>query len=131
LITEKRTSFNAKIVKLKLNLNPHAWHPPTDLLETEDSFIIRTEIAGMSASDFSVNIDEDFVTIIGKRSLTNRKCAFHRMEILYGDFTVRIALPDEVDVDAVSAEYDTGFLTIFLPKAKTHLIKLDDHLERK
>ena len=30
------------------------WHPPTDVYETEDDFIVKVEIAGMRDEDFTV-----------------------------------------------------------------------------
>ena len=121
----KENKFSAKFVNLKLTVHPHAWRPPTDLFEMEKEFIIRIEIAGMSEKDFTVNIDKSTITVFGKRSLMNHKCAYHRMEIQYGDFRTIIELPGIVDSEGASAEYDNGFLTILLPKALPKNVKIN------
>jgi len=110
--------FTARILKLEITPHIHAWHPPTDMFETESEFIIRVEIAGMAEKDFSINYDQNNLIILGKRTTLDTKCAYHRMEILYGDFSSHIELPDKVDISKANADYENGFLTIRIPKAK-------------
>ena len=116
---EKRGAiFTARILKLEITPHSHAWHPPTDMIETESGFIVRVEIAGMTENDFSVNYDKNTLVILGKRPTFDTKCAYHRMEILYGDFSTHIELPEEANISKASADYENGFLTIHVPKAK-------------
>jgi HSP20 family protein len=127
---EKRvTVFSARILKLEITPHSHAWHPPSDLFETETGYIVRIEIAGMSENDFSVNYDKNSLVVLGKRSTSDAKCAYHRMEILYGDFSTRIQLPDEADLSHANAEYENGFLTIHIPKAKPVNINITSEKE--
>ena len=127
---EKRgTIFIARILKLEITPHSHAWHPPTDMFETESGFIVRVEIAGMTENDFSVNYDKNILVILGKRPTYDTKCAYHRMEILYGDFSTHIQLPDDADVRKASAEYENGFLTIHVPKAKSVNINITSEKE--
>ncbi len=115
---KKNGLFIARVLKLEITPHSHAWHPPTDIIEAESGFIVRVEIAGMAEHDFSINYDNSTLIILGKRSSFDTKCAYHRMEILYGDFSAYVQLPDVADVRKASAEYDNGFLTIFVPKIK-------------
>ena len=127
---EKRgTIFTARILKLEITPHSHAWHPPTDMFETETGFIVRVEIAGMAENDFSVNYDKNTLVILGKRTTLDTKCAYHRMEILYGDFSTHIQLPDKADISKASAEYENGFLTIQIPKAKPVNINITSEKE--
>ena len=64
---KKGTLFTARILKLEITPHSHAWHPPTDMFETESGFIVRVEIAGMTENDFSVNYDKNSLVILGKR----------------------------------------------------------------
>ena len=32
----------------------HAWHPPTDVFETDEMVVVRVEIAGMEETDFTI-----------------------------------------------------------------------------
>ena len=113
---KKGTAYTARIMKLELSSHSHAWHPPTDLFETDTEFIIRVEIAGMSENNFSINYDKNVLFVMGKRSTYDSKCAYHRMEIPYGEFSTHVQLPKEADIKHASAEYENGFLTIHVQK---------------
>ncbi len=110
--------FRAQILKLEITPHSHAWHPPTDLLETEVEFIIRVEIAGMAENGFSVHYDKNVLLVLGKRPTLDCNCAYHRMEIPYGEFSSAVQLPDEADIRNAIAEYENGFLTIRVPRTK-------------
>ena len=116
--TTKKLRITTRFVNLKINLQQHAWQPPTDLYETEDEYTIRIEIAGMKEDDFTVNYSDRIITVFGKRKQINPKCAYHRLEIPYGEFTTSIQLPENINIKQTVAEYENGFLTITIPKTK-------------
>jgi len=101
---------------LEIRTRSHAWHPPTDLYETEDGYTIRLEIAGMNVEDFFIQYDQSLLVISGRRPMTNQKCAYHRMEIPTGEFISSVELPAQVDINAATAEYENGFLTVQIPR---------------
>jgi len=105
---------------------PHTWHPPTDLYETEEKFIIRVEIAGMNKEEFCVSLENNVLTISGVRPDLPLKRSFHQMEILFGDFKTSIELSSPVDADGVTAEYRDGFLNIHLPKIPPTIIQIKE-----
>jgi HSP20 family protein len=104
--------------------HPHAWRPPTDLYETDDAFVARIEIAGMKKSSLSVSIVDRELTVIGVRQKEDPRAAYHRMEIMYGEFHVHVRLPSTVDENKVSAAYSDGFLTVRMPKRGTRRIQV-------
>jgi HSP20 family protein len=93
------------------------WHPPTDVYETEEKFVVRVEIAGMKESDFSVSFDQHILSVSGIRQEVSEKRAFHQMEIYFGEFTTEIEILSPIDVENMSGEYRDGFLKITLPKS--------------
>lgn len=101
---------------LEIRTRTHAWHPPTDLFETEDGYTIRLEIAGMNVEDFSIQYNQNLLVVSGRRPMANQKCAYHRMEIPTGEFIASVELPAKVDINAATAEYENGFLTIQVPR---------------
>jgi HSP20 family protein len=102
----------------QLGVHSYAWSPPTDVYETEASFVVRVEIAGMRQADFTINVDESYLVISGIRSEAADRRAYHQMEIRFGDFTSSVELPFGLDVGKTQAEYEDGFLTVVLPKLK-------------
>ena len=113
------------IVNIKVNPRPHAWNPPTDLLESDNSFIVRLELAGLNIDDLTISIEKKIITIIGRRETSFKNCAYHRMEIPFGDFRAKVELPAQVTSSDAEAEYENGFLSIVLPKAKPKQVKIE------
>lgn len=99
------------------NQQSRSWRPATDIYETDDNVMVLVEIAGVSENDFSVSMDRNVLNIQGVRtSPLDERRAVHQMEIPFGEFTVEIVFPMEVDLNNVSATYNNGFLKIVLPK---------------
>ncbi|HTX91128.1 MAG TPA: Hsp20/alpha crystallin family protein [Anaerolineales bacterium] len=102
----------------QVGVHSYEWSPPTDVYETEASFVIRVEVAGMREADFTIDVQDNFLVISGMRSDTPERRAYHQMEIRYGEFSSAIELPLGVDVSRTEAEYEDGFLNVILPKIK-------------
>ncbi len=111
-------------VAWRLSIRSHIWRPPTDLYETENSYVARVEIAGVIEADISIHFCNTSLTITGIRPDTAERRAFHQMEINYGQFRSDIEIPGPVAGDQIQAEYHNGFLTITLPKALPKPINL-------
>ena len=111
------SSFLIQVTNLEISSRPHAWHPPTDLFETEKEYTIRLEVAGMKNDDFTIQYGKNILSISGRRPLLSARCAYHRMEISSGEFQSSVQLPENINVDQATAEYSQGFLTIKIPKA--------------
>ncbi len=92
------------------------WSPPTDVYETEKSYIVRVEIAGMREEDFQVALEDYTLHISGFRPDSSTHRAYHQMEIRFGKFSTSVALPNPVNIEHSRAEYKDGFLTVTLPK---------------
>jgi HSP20 family protein len=100
----------------QVRLQSHLWSPPTDVFETEGDYVVRVEVGGMRQQDFSIQLENNLLTISGTRRDTPERRAYHQMEVRFGEFGTVIGLPGPVDADRTRAEYEDGFLTVFLPK---------------
>jgi len=96
----------------------HVWSPPTDEYETDESYIVLVEIAGMRDDDFEVSLENNTLLISGTRSDFLERRAYQQMEIRFGKFATSVNLPGPINIEQARAEYQDGFLTIVLPKAK-------------
>lgn len=109
---------------MQLKMNPHIWRPPTDVFETEDSVIVRVEVAGMQDEDFTVELNGRLLAIHGFRQDIQERRAYHQMEIRFGEFQIDLEILVPVDSEGVEAIYENGFLRIVLPKAQPHRVSL-------
>ncbi len=101
------------------------WHPPTDVYERQERLIVVVEIAGMRDGDFSVTLQGQTLTISGQRQrMTMEDCAYHQLEIPYGEFRTEVTLPWPVARDEVTANYRDGFLRVELPHAPAQKIQI-------
>lgn len=115
---ESAQEFYSGIVNWQLASNNNIWTPPCDFLETNDSYIVRVEVAGMNEKDFEITAYHHRLKIHGRRFDNSDFTTFHQMEIYFGDFNIELDLPSNILLDKASAEYCNGFLLITLPKSK-------------
>ena len=101
------------------------WSPPTDIYETEESFVVRVEIAGMRDEDLEVAVEDNTLMISGSRPDLNERRAYYQMEIRFGKFEVAIEIPVPIDMDRAISEYKDGFLMINLPKRDPGQIEVE------
>ena len=119
LIKDHKTesSFSGiRAIGWDVSLHSLAWNPPTDVYETDASFIVRVEVAGMRQSDFTIDVENNFLVISGVRMESPERRAYHQMEIRFGEFSSSVEVPAGVDVSKAEADYEDGFLNVFLPK---------------
>ena len=102
----------------------HAWRPPTDVYETDESVVVRVEVAGMKETDFSISLADRVLIITGIRQDPIPKVAYHQMEIRYGDFRAEVFLHWAVEQEDIVATYSDGFLQVALPKASARRVRV-------
>ena len=101
------------------------WQPATDVYETRDRYFICVELAGVQPNAVDlVCPSRNRIVITGSRNSPRPAgiegpLSVHVMEIDHGSFRREVQLPEPVDVDAVKATYDKGYLWIALPKITT------------
>lgn len=125
-VMAERRRMLVETIGWQVRVQHHIWTPPTDLYETENAYLARVEIAGMRAQDFSVTIENNFLTVSGTRNEASERRAYHQMEVRFGEFNTVVALPGPVDVKLAHAEYDDGFLTVTLPKSSVSKISIKE-----
>lgn len=90
-----------------------------DVFQDEDNIYIKSTIAGVDPDDLDIYIDNDMITIRGKREheeTVEEENYFYR-ECYWGNFSRSIILPTDVQTEKIDATIKNGVLTITLPKA--------------
>jgi len=70
----------------------------------------------MRQSDFTIDVENNFLVISGVRMESPERRAYHQMEIRFGEFSSSVEVPAGVDVSKAEADYEDGFLNVVLPK---------------
>ena len=92
-----------------------------DVYQTPKALIVKSTIAGVKPDDIDIAINNDMLTIRGKREMMEeiREDDYLFRECYWGSFSRSVILPVEVEADKIEAELENGVLTITLPKAKS------------
>ena len=92
-----------------------------DVFQTPDKLIVKSTIAGVKPDDIDISINNDMLTIRGKRESKEKISEENYLikECYWGGFSRSVILPVEVDAEKVEAAIDNGVLTVILPKAKS------------
>ena len=104
--------------------------PPVDVYEDEHNVTLKIEVPGIDEKDIDVRIENNTLTVHGERKFEKEEKEenYRRVERQYGSFTRTFTLPNTVDPENVSANYDKGVLKINLAKkaeAKPKQIKVN------
>jgi HSP20 family protein len=94
------------------------WAPAVDLLEREDSLILKADLPGLSEDDVQIEVRDNVLTIAGERSAehADKQNGYYRVERSFGRFSRSLQLPEGVDADRIAASFDKGVLEVTIPK---------------
>jgi HSP20 family protein len=94
------------------------WMPAMDLLETDDEFVLRADLPGMTEDDVSIELEDNVLTVSGERKAEHEEKGegFYRVERAFGSFSRSLTLPQGVDPEAVNAGFEKGVLEVRVPK---------------
>ncbi|MCO6510662.1 MAG: Hsp20/alpha crystallin family protein [Aridibacter famidurans] len=94
------------------------WSPSVDIYESENEIILEAELPGMKRDDFEVSIENNVITLKGKREFEKKEEGdnYHRVERSYGAFTRSFSLPRTVSAENTTADFRNGVLKVTLPK---------------
>ncbi len=92
--------------------------PRVDVVETPEALKVSAELPGMDKDDVNVSLSRDTLTISGEKKSEQEEEGedYYHMERSYGSFRRSVAVPCEIDDDAIEATFENGVLNIMLPK---------------
>ncbi len=96
-----------------------SWQPLTDIYETEDSFVVKMELAGVKKEEVTIELKGGTLRVRGMRRErpAEKIKAYHQMEVNYGRFERVILLRTAISREEIAAYFEDGFLQITIPKA--------------
>lgn len=92
-----------------------AFRPLVDIAQTENGYILRTELAGVPKESVRVEIKNQALTIAGEKpALSVEAKGYRYSEIHYGKFERTFHLAETIDTDRLEAKFDNGVLEVKL-----------------
>ena len=94
------------------------WYPAADVYQTPEGWVVKVELAGVSAEEIVIEIQGNTLYIAGSRK--DRSCAsgvsYQQMEITYSNFEKTLRFPSTIDGATVEHIFENGLLIIHLTK---------------
>ena len=95
------------------------WYPAADVYQTQDGWLVKVELAGVSAEDLEIEVQGKTLYLAGCRK--DKSCAvgtsFHQMEITYSRFEKTLNFPASIEGAKIEHNFENGILIIHLKKA--------------
>ena len=92
--------------------------PPVDIRQEDDGYVVEVELPGRSKKDFDVDVDHNLLTISSNRERSGEHAdhGYVVRERRPGPFKRSFMLPQNIDVDRISADFQDGLLTVYIPQ---------------
>src|SRR3954451_25259911 len=92
--------------------------PPVDIYEDAHNIVLNMEAPGVNQNDIEITLENNTLTVRGERKIEKevKEENIHRVERRYGSFARSFSLPNTVDSENVTANFESGILKIKLAK---------------
>ncbi|WP_148573394.1 Hsp20/alpha crystallin family protein [Nocardioides caldifontis] len=93
---------------------------PMDAFRDNQAFVIEMEVPGVDPDSIDLTVEKNVLTVHAERRPRFDDDKVERIvaERSYGAFSRQLFLGESLDVDALTADYDAGVLTIRIPVAE-------------
>ncbi len=94
------------------------WVPAMDVVQTDEHFVLRADLPGLSENDVQIEVEDNVLTISGERKSEHEQKSqgYYRLERSFGSFSRSLTLPEGVEAYAIHASFDSGVLEVRIPK---------------
>lgn len=107
--------------------------PSINVNEEKGSFKFDIAVPGMKKEDINIDIEGNVLTISCHKTESKKESVdfFSRKEFDYSSFSRSLPIPDNTNIEGISAHYTDGILCLTIPKptkgdkAKSHKIKVE------
>lgn len=98
--------------------------PAVNIEETAEAFLIEIAAPGYNKEDFHIKLDKDLLVVSVEKEPKEENQNPPRREFGMRNFSKSFTLPDSVNVENISADYENGILKITLPKKEEEKMNL-------
>lgn len=92
--------------------------PEVNIYETDDGYVLQAEMPGVSRTNIEITLDDNSLTLTGRRSDGQPKGSTLYRESRGADYRRVFELDPTVDTEKITAEMRQGVLVLSLPKAE-------------
>lgn len=89
--------------------------PPVNIIETKDGYTLEAEIPGVGKDGVEITVEDNQLTIVGRRQKEDVKAQTLYRESEEGDYRRVFELDPAIDAAKIAAKVEQGILTVSLP----------------
>jgi len=97
---------------------PRGTFPAINIEEQKEAVCIEAYLPGVEPKDVELLIEDNTLTIKGRRDTGNGGGNYHRRERFSGEFARIVSLPEGLDSNKAEARYHDGILSITIARAE-------------
>ena len=96
-----------------------SWTPAVDIHEESKQFVVRADLPGVKPADIEITAEKGVLSLRGARNFEQQSDEGHysRVERVSGKFARTFTLPENVQTDAIKAQFKDGVLELTIPKS--------------
>jgi HSP20 family protein len=92
--------------------------PPATVLENADGYTLEVEMPGVSKENLEMWVENNELTIVGRRSLPSVEGTLLHRESRPENFRRTFEIDPSIDAGKITAKIEQGVVTLTLPKAE-------------
>ena len=92
--------------------------PPASVIEAGDGYKLEVEMPGVNKDGLDISIENNELTIVGRRSLPVVEGTLIHHESCPENFRRTFELDPSIDANKIGAKVEQGLVTLTLPKAE-------------
>lgn len=90
-----------------------SWMPRIETYRKDNEYVVRLDLPGVNPDEVEVQAEGNLLTIRGERKTETKNADYQ--ETYYGKFERSVTLPQGVEADKISAQYQHGVLEVRVP----------------
>ncbi len=107
---------------------------PMDAWREGDTFVVELDVPGVVADTIDLDVERNVVTVRAERPSPDDKKEMLAAERPRGVFSRQLVLGDTLDTERITADYNSGVLTLKIPvaeKSKARKITIGGHQSKQ
>ena len=109
----------------------NSYTPLVNTREGESAYHIDIDLPGVSKENINLDVNDSTLTITGERAYKNeiKEKDYYKVETSFGKFQRAFNLPEDTDIENISASSNDGVLEIVIPKLEKTQTKKKINIE--
>ena len=97
----------------RISVSSNQTVPRANVSKDKEGYQISIAAPGLSRSDFGIEVSDSILTVSSKNSYKNENSL--RQEYSYHDFSRSWSLPEDTNIEGITADYNAGILNLNIP----------------